>query len=100
MATMTIHLPDAKQEKLRRLAERSGVSLNKLVEQWAGLALTQFDAEKRFLERAARGDASRSLALLEKLDRNAPARSGRQAKKNSPSKQKSAGKKAAGHHRD
>ncbi|HMO26316.1 MAG TPA: toxin-antitoxin system HicB family antitoxin [Tepidisphaeraceae bacterium] len=69
MATMTIRLPDAKHERLRRLAESQGVSLNKLVEEWAGMALAQFDAETRFKARAARGDVQRGLALLDRLDR-------------------------------
>jgi len=34
MATMSIRLPDGKHERLRRLAERSGVSLNKLVDEY------------------------------------------------------------------
>jgi predicted transcriptional regulator len=69
MATMTIRLPDSKHERLRRLAERHGVSLNKLVDEWASMALAQFDAETRFLVRSARGNAQRGLALLDKLDR-------------------------------
>lgn len=69
MATMTIRLPDAKHERLRRLAERQGISLNKLVEEWASIALAQFDAETRFLARVARGEPGRGLMLLEKLDR-------------------------------
>lgn len=71
MATMTIRLPDAKHARLRRLAERHGVSLNKLVDEWASMALAQFDAETRFLARAARGSVQRGLALLDKLDQNA-----------------------------
>jgi predicted transcriptional regulator len=74
MATMTIRLPDAKHERLRRLAQRNGLSLNKLVEEWASTALAQFDAETRFLARAARGNPVRGLALLDKLDHR-PARS-------------------------
>jgi len=70
MATMTIRIPDAKHQRLRLLAERSGVSLNKLVEEWASMALAQFDAETRFLERARRGNVKRGLALLDKLDRS------------------------------
>lgn len=69
MATMTIRLPDSKHERLRRLAERQGISLNKLVEEWASIALAQFDTEARFLSRAARGSPERGLALLEKVDR-------------------------------
>lgn len=69
MATMTIRIPDAKHERLRLLAERHGTSLNKLVEEWANVALAQHDAEARFRAMAARGDAKRGLALLDKLDR-------------------------------
>ncbi len=69
MATMTIRLPDSKHDRLRRLAESHGVSLNKLVDEWASMALAQFDAETRFHARAARGDSKRGLAILDKLDR-------------------------------
>ena len=68
MATMTIRLPDAKHERLRLLAERTGTSLNTLVEEWASVALAQFDAETRFLTRSTRGDRKRGVALLDKLD--------------------------------
>ena len=68
MATMTIRLPDSKHIRRRRLAESHGVSLNKLVDEWASMALAQFDAETRFMVRSARGDAKRGLALLDKLD--------------------------------
>jgi hypothetical protein len=70
MATMTIRIPDAKHQRLRLLAERTGVSLNKLVDEWASIALAQFDAETRFLARAKRGNVQRGLALLDKLDRS------------------------------
>ncbi len=80
MATMTIRLPDAKHERLRRLAERHGVSLNKLVDEWASMALAQFDAETRFLVRAARGSAQRGLALLDQLDQSARRDTGKAAR--------------------
>ena len=70
MATMTIRIPDAKHQRLRLLAERTGVSLNKLVDEWASMALAQFDVETRFLARAKRGNVKRGLALLDKLDRS------------------------------
>jgi predicted transcriptional regulator len=68
MATMTIRIPDAKHERLRRLAELQGTSLNKLVEEWANVALAQHDAEARFRAMAARGNPKRGLELLSKLD--------------------------------
>ena len=77
MATMTIRLPEAKHQRLRLLAERDGVSLNKLVDEWASVALAQFDAETRFSARASRGNPRRGLALLDKLDRNLARGSGR-----------------------
>jgi predicted transcriptional regulator len=68
MATMTIRLPDDKHDRLKRLAEQRGVSLNKLIEEWSTMALTEFDAEKRFRLLAATGDAKRALRVLAKLD--------------------------------
>jgi predicted transcriptional regulator len=70
MAIMTIRVPDAKHERLKQLAARQGVSLNKLVEEWSSIAIAQFDAETRFLARAARGNAKQGLVLLDKLDRS------------------------------
>ena len=67
MATMTIRLPDEKLRRLRLLAQRNGVSLNKLVNEWASMTLAQFDAETRFLARGTRGSARAGLALLDKL---------------------------------
>lgn len=71
MATMTIRLPNTKHQRLRQLAAHNGVSLNKLVDEWASMALAQFDAETRFLARASRGNTKRGLALLEKLEKSA-----------------------------
>ena len=80
MATMTIRIPDGKHERLRLLAHSQGVSLNKLVEEWASMALAQFDAEARFRARAAQGSVKRGLALLDKLD-GAFARRGNRGKR-------------------
>ena len=77
MATMTIRIPDAKHQRLRLLAQRTGVSLNKLVDEWASMTLAQFDADTRFLARAARGSARRGLALLGKLDQRLARGAGR-----------------------
>jgi len=69
MATIKIRIPESKHERLRQLAQAQGVSVNKLVKGWAGIALAQFDAETRFRTRAAQGNANRGLAHLDKLDR-------------------------------
>ena len=68
MATMTIRLPDDKHERLKVLAEQRGLSLNKLIEEWSTVVLTEFDAETRFRLLAAKGDAKKALKVLDKLD--------------------------------
>lgn len=70
MATLTIRLPDSKHQRLKTLAQRRKISINKLFEEFSSVALTEFDAETRFLARAARGKPKRGLALLDKLDRH------------------------------
>lgn len=69
MATLTIRLPDEKHERLRLLAARRKVSMNKLIEELSTVALAEFDAETRFRARAARGSAEEGLRLLDELDR-------------------------------
>jgi predicted transcriptional regulator len=69
MGTLTIRLPEEKHERLRQLADRRHVSMNKLMEELSTIALTEFDAETRFRARAARGSREEGLALLDELDR-------------------------------
>jgi predicted transcriptional regulator len=68
MATLTIRLPDDTHARLRQLAQQRKISLNKLIEELATIALTEFDAETRFRVRAARGSVAEGLQLLDKLD--------------------------------
>ena len=70
MATLTIRLPDEKHERLRQLAERRKVSMNKLIEEMSTVALAEFDAETRFRARAALGSREQGLRLLDELDRS------------------------------
>ena len=68
MSVMTIRLPDAQHERLRVLARARGTSVNKVMEELATRALTEFDLEARFRARAARGDKAEALTLLNRLD--------------------------------
>ena len=68
MSTLTIRLPDDQHERLRILASQRGISLNKLFEEFSTKALTEFDMESRFRIRAARGDKTKGLAILDALD--------------------------------
>ena len=71
MATLTIRLSAQKLERLRKLAERRQISMNKLIDELATIALTEFDAETRFRARAALGSREEGLKLLDLLDREA-----------------------------
>jgi predicted DNA-binding protein len=68
MSTLTIRLPSDQHERLKALAASRGTSLNKLFEELTTKALTEFDAETRFRLRAAKGDKTRGIEILEKLD--------------------------------
>ena len=56
-------------ERLKALARANSISINKLMDELATVALANYDARVRFETRAARGDPKRALALLDKLDR-------------------------------
>ncbi len=62
MSILTLH------DRLRRLAESRGVSMNRLVDDWATSALIQFDGETRFRALAASGRIERGLELLDRLN--------------------------------
>ena len=68
MSVLTIRLPDDKHERLKALAKSNAISVNKLIDELATIALANFDARVRFETRAARGDPARALALLDQLD--------------------------------
>lgn len=68
MGTMTIRLPDEQHDRLKKLAARRGVSLNKLFEELTTRVLTETDVETRFRMRAAQGNVEDGLAVLNKLD--------------------------------
>ena len=48
MSTLTIRIPEAKHARLRRLTATRGLSMNKLMDELATVALAQHDAEVRF----------------------------------------------------
>jgi predicted transcriptional regulator len=70
MATLTIRLPDDKHARLKALARHRNISVNKLMEEFSTIALTEFDTEMRFRALAAQGSRARGLALLDKLDQS------------------------------
>ena len=69
MSTLTIRLPDDKHERLKALAKSNAISINKLIDELATVALANYDARVPFETRSSRSNRKRALALLDKLDR-------------------------------
>jgi predicted transcriptional regulator len=69
MSTVTLRIPDDKHERLKALAKARHISVNKLLDELATIALAEFDAKTRFIAQATLGNPERGLALLDKLDR-------------------------------
>jgi predicted transcriptional regulator len=67
MSTLTIRLPGDKHERLKALAESRNISMNRLMDELATMALANFDARTRFELRAARGDTKKAIKILERL---------------------------------
>ena len=70
MGTLTLRLPNEQHERLKTLAARRGVSLNRLFEELSARALAEFEVETRFRARATHGDPQAGLALLDRLERH------------------------------
>ena len=68
MSTLTIRLPDDTHGRLKEIARQRGMSMNKLMEEFSTVAITQYDAETRFRALAARGSVDEGLRILDKLD--------------------------------
>ena len=67
MSVLTLRIPDSKYKRLKNYAKSKDISLNKLFDEFATIALTQYDAKTRFDMMASKGDKKRGLELLDKL---------------------------------
>ncbi len=56
MSTLTLRISDSKYERLKKYARSKNISLNKLFDELATIALTQYDAKTRFESLANKGD--------------------------------------------
>ncbi len=48
MSILTLSIPDTKYERLKNYAKDKEISFNKLSDEFATIALTQYDAKVRF----------------------------------------------------
>jgi len=65
---LTLRIPDSKYERLKSYAKSKEISLNKLFDELATIALTQYDAKTRFDVMVSKANRARGLELLKKLD--------------------------------
>ena len=68
MSTLTIRLPDDTHDRVKEIARRRGMSVNKLMEELSTIAIVQHDSETRFRALAARGSVETGLRVLDELD--------------------------------
>lgn len=68
MSTLTLRISDTKHERLKNLARTKQISMNKLFDEWATIALAQQDAQANYFSRKQRGDIAAGLSVLDKLD--------------------------------
>jgi predicted transcriptional regulator len=69
MATLTLRLPDDKHLRLKALAKKRHISVNKLMEELSTQAIAEFDAETRFRAMASKGSIKKGLEVLDHLDK-------------------------------
>lgn len=69
MSTVTLRLPNEKHQRLKTLAKARQLSVNKLMDELATLALAFHDIELRFRALSAQGNRQRALRVLDKLDK-------------------------------
>jgi predicted DNA-binding ribbon-helix-helix protein len=67
MSTLTIRLPDDKHDRLKAIAESRQISVNKLVNELATVALANFDARSRYEVRARKGNVKKAIGILDRL---------------------------------
>ena len=68
MSTLTLRITDGKYERLKNYAKSKEISLNKLFDEFATIALTRYDAKVRFDLMASKDNKSRGPELLDELD--------------------------------
>ena len=68
MTTLTVRIPNDKHDRLKALAQSRHISVNKLMDELATVALANHDALIRFRALAAQGSPARALELLDRLD--------------------------------
>lgn len=67
MSAITFRLSDSKHDRLKKLAAAQNISVNKLLDELATIALASYDTKMRFDLRANKGNIKKGLDILKKL---------------------------------
>ena len=67
MSTLTIRMPVDKHNRLKSLAQNRKISVNKLIDELATIALANHDVQLRFESRARKGKVKRGIGILDRL---------------------------------
>lgn len=68
MSDLVLDIPAERRARLEAIAQGRGVSLSALLEEMSERALAEYEAEERFRQRAAKGDAAKGLAILDRVE--------------------------------
>jgi len=63
MATLTYRTTDEKRDKLQKLAKKAGVSVNRMIDDWATYAIAESEAFYRFQVMAEHGKQHQGEAV-------------------------------------
>ncbi|MDO4427487.1 MAG: hypothetical protein Q4B88_05090 [Moraxella sp.] len=66
MTTLTLQVSNDKHERLSVIANEQGLSVARLIDETMPNMLAEYEAKKRFENRAKQGDVKRALELLDK----------------------------------
>ena len=72
MSTMSLRLPESLHEKVRELAEREGISINRLVTTALAEKISALLTQEYLEERAARGSREEFLRILCRVPHGEP----------------------------
>ncbi len=68
MSKLRIDLPEETVERLKLMAKKLGLSVNKLIEEMSAQAVAAWDNEVRFRAMSATGNVNNAVAVLDRLD--------------------------------
>ncbi len=66
MATVTLQVSNEKHERLNLIANEQGLSVAHLIDETMSNILAEYEARKRFENRAKQGDIKRAMELLDR----------------------------------